>query len=116
MKQDDFRKSTKAEKLKMPIMEYARQNELEQLKIHKVLFLPLRKRNSDGYGMSAMFVELKGGNWERLNDYDCFKFHIEDTGYNSSIRGDFEYGGVVFFLEHGGKYKDIGEFIKKLGK
>jgi len=113
MKKETFEKLTKAEKLKIPIADWKRIQEIEQLELHRVLFLPIKKKK-DGYSMSAMFVELGvDGHWERVQDYDCFKFHIEDTGYSKYIQGDFEHGGVVFFLEKGGKYKYSGEFIKK---
>jgi len=107
----EFEKLTKKERLKMPFT-----NRLDILKkeiINKVVFIPIRKK-INGYGGSAVFVESRLG-WDRLNDYDCFKFFISDESKykdNKYIRGDFQYGGVVFFLENGSLSSFPNEFIK----
>ncbi len=87
MKEEDFNKATKRDKLKMPA-EFI----TEQIPCSKVLFIPIPKK-VDRYGMSATFV-LSEGKWIRLVDYDCFRFNI-DEGF---VKGDFEHNGIVFFL------------------
>lgn len=70
-----------------------------EIEITKLLLLPIRSK-MDGYGMSAFFVLTKNG-WARWHDYDCWDIRVEagsptEIKYNL-VRGDFEYGGVVFF-------------------
>lgn len=85
MKEEQFRKLTKKQKLEMEMLGYD-----TEIECTKVLFIPIKRKN-DGYGMSACFLDTKDG-WVRAMDYDCFRF-IE----GNFIKGDFEYGGVVFF-------------------
>lgn len=92
MKHEDFVKSTKAQKLLMETIYPP-----EPIKCRRVLFVPI-KRKTDGYGMSACFVETSENKWIRLEDYDCFRFSITTKKEYASLRGDFEYGGIVFFL------------------
>lgn len=107
-----FEKMTKKERLKMPIVDSQRMSVLKTEAIDKLVFIPITKKMS-GYGMSAVFVESRLG-WDRLNDYDCFKISVTDTGYKNHVRGDFQYGGVVFFLEKGSLDRFTNEFIKSL--
>lgn len=66
--------------------------------------------------MSASFVETHYG-WARLSDDDSWGIYTEIESptlvTHSLIRGDFEYGGVVFFQFGNGKYtaKTDGNFI-----
>ena len=104
MENEKFIKLTKAEKLKMEeSVDYAYKS------INRVLFIPLKVKN-DGYTMCAFFVETKG-KWYRIMSYDCFRF-INKVGQFFYLKGDFENGGVQFFL--GGDYDcDYGgEFTK----
>ena len=87
MKDSDFIKLNKTDKLKMEI-NYDRNIE----NISRVLMINIKKKMS-GYGMSAFFVKVCDG-WLRVPDYDCFNFTVEGQ---YRIKGDFEYGGVVFF-------------------
>ena len=64
-----------------------------RIKVDRVLFI-LTGKKIDGYNSSAFFV-CSDGNWHRLGDYDCFRF----TNCQSWLRGDFENGGVQFFLK-----------------
>ena len=111
VKNKKFGLMTKTEKLKIPIVSFKILKELRKEKIHRVLFLPIKKK-VNGYDANAMFVERGvDGDWCRLNNYDCFSFHIKDE--SSHLRGDFQYGGVMFFLESGSLHEFSGEFIKK---
>jgi hypothetical protein len=92
MKDTDFRKLTKKQKLEMK-PDYS-MGRIEDLK--RVLLIPI-KRKMSGYGMSAIFVETKDG-WKRVPDYDCFNFTFWQPKQIVTLRGDFEYGGVVFFM------------------
>ena len=92
IKKEDFIKMTKTEKLKMPVFN-------DEIEVSRLLLLPLKKKMY-GYGMSAFFVETKRG-WVRLNDYDCWQFTTDienpvDVKYGF-MKGDFEYGGILFF-------------------
>lgn len=100
MKEKDFTKMTKTEKLKMPI-DYGL---LDEIPITRALFIPIRQK-MDGYGLSAMFVKNRD-DWMRVGDYDCFRF----DGGGAYLKGDFEYGGVVFFLPNGTTYECGGQF------
>jgi len=110
MKINKFEELTKKEKLKIPFASKKRLNILEKKTISKVLFIPIRKK-MDGYGCSAVFVESQTENkriWDRLYDNDCFSF----TTFSSRIKGDFEYGGVAFFLNKGSFDRFSNTFIK----
>jgi len=92
MKEKEFEKSTKKQKLAMP----QDKNVMRDILVTKILFIPIRQKN-DGYGMSACFV-FSDDNWVRWLDYDCFR--ISDYANSSTlIKGDFEHGGVVFFFK-----------------
>jgi len=109
----EFEKLTKKEKLKMPYTD--RLDILKKEVISRVLFIPIRKK-VNGYGASAVFIESRLG-WNRIVDYDCFKFFISDKDKSYRyIQGDFQYGGVVFFLEKGSLSRFTNEFIKKYNK
>lgn len=99
MENEQFIKLTKKEKLLLP---YSEKEIIYN--VQKVLFLPLKSKN-DGYTMCAFFVESTG-KWFRLADYDCFRFMY--SGY--MLKGDFENGGVQFFLEGGWRTDYGGEF------
>lgn len=93
VEEKDFKKMKKSEKLKIPVFDG---NDIE---IEKLLLLPISRKN-DGYGMGAFFVETRRG-WARLHDYNCWCVLTDISSpiplrYNL-VRGDFEYGGVVFF-------------------
>lgn len=103
MKNEQFVKLSKAEKLKIKFSDIQSYSNIDN-----ALFIPLT-RKSDGYTMSAFFVEVKGI-WYRLMDYDSFRFVFENL--EGRMKGDFENHGVQFFLA--GEYSSDygGEFIK----
>ena len=107
MKDKEFRKLTKTEKLKMEVNHNSRLMPVEG--IGRILFIPVR-RKMDGWSMSAMFVQCKKG-WVRLPDYDCFRFM--STKRLNYLKGDFEYGGVCFFAEGKCTYDGCGGFSIK---
>jgi hypothetical protein len=86
MNDQEFTKSTKKQKLEMEQVE-----NWDERKCSRLLFIPIRKK-MDGYGMSASFG-FCGDKWVRFLDFDCFRFI--KGGF---LKGDFEHGGVVFFL------------------
>jgi hypothetical protein len=100
MKEEDFKKLTKSQKLAMK-----QEGILMGVECSRVLFLPIKRKN-DGYGMSACFIETKRG-WLRVTDYDCFRFNNPEY----RVKGDFEHGGVCFF---GGFVYDYGNDFKCL--
>lgn len=108
MKHKDFTALTKKQKLQLePIDAWT-----TITGITKALFIPIPRKN-DGYGMSAMFIETNDGEWNRVMDYDCFRF-INPGPYR--LRGDFEHNGVVFFLGDGEEWslEYGGEFTRKV--
>lgn len=104
MEDDKFIKLTKSEKLKLPY--YNDSDLIGGIKL--ALFIPLKEK-MDGYTMCAFFVK-KDDNWYRIRNYDCFRFM--DCS-NKFLKGDFENGGIQFFLEgkwicdYGGEFKQI---------
>lgn len=101
MKDEDFKKLSKTQKLKMDIVWDG-----NVMGISRVLMLNIREK-MDGYGMAAFFVKVKD-NWIRVPNYDCFDFTLEES---TRIKGDFEYGGIVFFIK--GRMDYSGSFITK---
>jgi len=105
MKHEEFIKLNKKQKLNLPYFEeYAIKSP------SMALFIPLTRKN-DGYTMCAFFVQ-KDGNWYRMMDYDCFRFvNYSDGKHQTILKGDFENGGVQFFLggdydcDYGGEFK-----------
>lgn len=88
MKNEDFIKLKKSEKLMiLPTDEYIKDADT-------ALFIPIRKKVYD-YNACAFFVR-KDDEWYRLGDYDCFRFISRSV---NMLRGDFENGGIQFFLK-----------------
>ena len=88
MKDIDFKALTKTQKLKMQQI-----HSFGETKCSKLLFLTTSKK-MDGWGIGASYGFCEG-RWKRFSDYDCFNFTFPTTGF---LKGDFEYGGVTFFL------------------
>ena len=95
MKDNDFCKLTKKEKLALPVSIKIG----DEITVSRVLFIPIRRKMS-GYHMAAVFVCDTDGVWHRGWDYDCFSFTIWKPRKSETVRGDFEYGGIVFFIEN----------------
>lgn len=89
MNETDFQKSTKKQKLAMPV-----ESSWGPIKCSRVLFIPIPEKK-DGYGTAACFVFSKN-KWVRLQNYDCFRFLQLSTGA-TLLKGDFEHNGIVFF-------------------
>lgn len=96
VEREKFRKLTKRQKLALPYPPDKRYWEIYEgkVKVYSVIFIPNGKK-MDGYGMATTFIETDAG-IEKYSEYDCFQFITEGT---YMLHGDFEYGGVVFFLD-----------------
>lgn len=94
MKHEQFIELTKAQKLALPYSQI-----FKEVDVTATLFILLRKK-VNGYGASAVFIKTKDSKWLRVHDYDCFSFI---TG-GHMLRGDFEHGGIVFFLGENWRY------------
>lgn len=90
MKEEEFRKLTKKQKLDMPCVK-----NIEDYFCTRVVLIPTGKK-MDGWSTGSCFIETKAG-WLSIGSHDCFRF----TGDGITIKGDFEYGGVQFFREKG---------------
>lgn len=93
MHDDIFRKLTKKEKLALLYS-----SNLEGKEILKALFIPIQHKIS-GFAMNAVFLQLNSREWVRGGDYDCYSFEFEGVHRYRTLKGDFEYGGICFFLE-----------------
>lgn len=82
-----FRALTKREKMQLPT-----HCPFEGVEVNRALFINTNRKMS-GYRLAAIFLQTDKG-WFRGHDYDCFAF----TDAPMMLRGDFEYGGIVFFL------------------
>lgn len=82
-----FRKLTKREKMQLP-----QHCPFEGVEVNRALFINTNRKMS-GYRLAAIFLQTDKG-WFRGHDYDCFSF----SDAPMMLRGDFEYGGIVFFL------------------
>lgn len=104
MKDEEFTKLTKKQKLNIPELDWR----VVVKGVRIALFIPTTKKNSEGYTICAFFVLDKDGNWYRLPNYDCFRF----KNAHNYLKGDFENGGVQFFLSDGGEWEgaDCGDF------
>lgn len=99
MKDIDFEKLNKTQKMKIPITIFD-----DYVKVKSALVIPTRKK-MNGYTLSAFFIQTKNGLWYRVEDYDAFSF----TSITAHLKGDFEYNGIRFFLRHC-VYKSYGRF------
>lgn len=98
IKEEIFAKMTKKQKLEMPIISLKKLEKLKEEKTNRILFIPIRKK-MDGYGKSAIFICINN-KWIRVKDYDSFSIHMDTIDRNRHyIKGDFEYNGVVIFIE-----------------
>lgn len=61
------------------------------------------ERRRHGKSFSINYTD---GEWRRVMDYDCFSFTFWKPNKIQILRGDFEHGGVVFFVGEG-KHKCI---------
>ena len=95
IKDSDFKKLTKKQKLALP--EYSNYEEME---IDGLVIIPTNTK-SDGYYLGQFFAHSKEKGWWKPMTYDCWKINTEIDNpatirYNI-MRGDFENGGFNIF-------------------
>lgn len=94
---NDFKKLTKKQKLKLP--EYSN---FEEVEIKRLVMIPTNDTN-DGYCLGQFFAYTENKGWWKPMRYDCWQINTEiDTKRTATprfqiLKGDFENGGVQIF-------------------
>lgn len=95
VKDEEFVKLTKKQKLEIP-----EQWSFEETEISRLVLIPTNQKN-DSYCLGHFFAYTEGKGWWRPMTYDCWQINTEfdnpATPRFMILKGDFENGGVNIF-------------------